>query len=163
MGGTISGLTASGLVLQDNLADNLTVAANATAFTFATPVMTGAPYAVTVLTPPTGETCTVSGGSGTAGATAVTTVSIVCSNVTVTVGGTISGLAASGLVLQDNAGDNLTVAANATSFTFATSVATGATYAVTIATQPTNLTCTVSSGSGTVASADSSASIAACE
>ena len=37
IGGTITGLTGTGLVLQDNGADNLTVAAKATTFTFARP------------------------------------------------------------------------------------------------------------------------------
>ena len=166
VGGTISGLTASGLVLQDNAGDNLTVAANATTFTFATPVQTGAPYAVTVSTQPTGETCTVTGGSGTAGTTAVTTVSIVCSSVTVTVGGTITGLVATGLVLQNNGGDNLTVAANASTFTFATSVSEGAMYNVTVLTQPTSApleTCTVSSGgSGTAGATNITSVVVTC-
>ena len=60
-----------------------------------------------------------------------------------TIGGTVSGLTASGLVLQNNGGDNLTVAANATSFTFPTKVAANGAYAVTVMTQPTNETCTV--------------------
>jgi 6-phosphogluconolactonase (cycloisomerase 2 family) len=166
VGGTVSGLTAAGLVLKDNGGDNLTVAANATTFTFATPVQTGAAYAVTVSTQPTGETCTVSGGSGTAGATAVTTVSIVCSSVTVTVGGTISGLAASGLVLQDNAGDNLTVTGGATTFTFATPVSEGAPYSVTVLTQPTSApleTCTVSAGgSGTAGATNITSVVVSC-
>ena len=38
------------------------------------------------------------------------------------IGGTISGLSGSGLVLQNNGGDNLSVSAGATSFTFATAV-----------------------------------------
>ncbi len=70
---------------------------------------------------------------------------------TYTVGGTVSDLWTSGLVLQNNAGDDLTVtAASGTTsgtFTFATKVS-GA-YAVTVKTQPSFATCTVSSGSGT--------------
>jgi 6-phosphogluconolactonase (cycloisomerase 2 family) len=153
VGGTITGLTGTGLVLQDNGGDNLTVPANATTFTFATPVATGAPYAVTVLTQPTSPalTCTVTNGSGTMGSANITTVAIACTSgsATVTVGGTITGLTGSGLVLQDNAGDNLTVAAKATTFTFLTALAPGAAYAVTILTQPAGQTCTVGSGTGT--------------
>ncbi len=161
----MTGLTASGLVLADNGGDNLTVAANATSFTFATALATGAAYAVTVVTQPTGQTCTVAGGSGTVGSSNVTTVAIACTAAaptTFTVGGTISGLTASSLVLQDNGGDNLTVAANATTFTFATPLATGAAYAVTVLTQPTGLTCTVTSGSGTVASSNVTSVTIAC-
>ncbi|MCB1158244.1 MAG: SBBP repeat-containing protein [Leptospiraceae bacterium] len=75
--GTISGLTASGLVLQNNSADDLTVAANATTFSFATKV-SGA-YSVTVKTQPSGLICTVSNGSGTATAD-VSNVSITCAS-----------------------------------------------------------------------------------
>lgn len=70
---------------------------------------------------------------------------------TFTVGGTVSGLAGSGLVLQNNAGDDLSIAADG-AFTFATKVSGGNSYAVTVRTQPAILsqTCTVSNGSGTI-------------
>jgi hypothetical protein len=154
--GTITGLAASGLVLQDNGGDNLTVAAGATSFTFATPIPAGSTYAVTVFTQPAGETCSVSSGSGTANAN-VTNVAVACTTIITpayTISGTVSGLTASGLVLQDNGGDNLTVASGATSFTFATALPAGSTYAVTVFTQPTGLTCTVTNGSGTIASSN---------
>ncbi len=50
-------------------------------------------------------------------------------------GGTVSGLAGTGLVLQNNAGDSLSVSANG-AFAFATSLPSGAPYAVTIQTRP---------------------------
>jgi hypothetical protein len=56
-------------------------------------------------------------------------------------------------VLQDNGGDNLSVSANGT-FTFAASVVNGAAYNVTVQTNPSGQSCTVSNGSGTVASAN---------
>ncbi len=55
---------------------------------------------------------------------------------TYTIGGTIAGLIGSGLVLQNNGGNNLTVAASATSFTFSAPVASGGSYSVTVLTQP---------------------------
>jgi len=152
VGGTITGLTGTGLVLQDNAGDNLTVAAGATTFAFATPVASGSPYAVTVLAQPTApaQTCTVASGTGTVGAADVTSVAITCTTKTFAVGGTISGLTGTGLVLQDNAGDNLTVPANATTFTFATPLASGSSFAVTVLTQPATQTCVVSGGTGTI-------------
>ena len=62
---------------------------------------------------------------------------------------------ATGLVLQDNAGDNYSASANGP-FTFATSVASGSTYTVTASAQPSNLTqqCVVTNGSGTIGSAN---------
>jgi hypothetical protein len=65
---------------------------------------------------------------------------------TVTIGGTVTGLVGK-LVLQNNAGDNLSVMANG-AFTFATPLNKGVTYAVTILTQPPGPSCVVSSGSG---------------
>lgn len=66
-----------------------------------------------------------------------------------TVGGSISGLSESGLVLLNNGGSALTVAAGASTFAFAPSLSSGSAYDVTVQTQPTGLTCTVSNGSGT--------------
>ena len=68
---------------------------------------------------------------------------------TYTVGGNVSGLTGS-VVLQNNNGDNLTVAANG-AFTFATQVASGNAYSVTrLSQQWPNQTCTLTGGSGTV-------------
>ncbi len=150
IGGTVTGLSGTGLVLQDNGGDNLTIAASATTFTFATKITSGGAYAVTVLTQPSSpaQTCTVTSGSGTATAN-VTTVQIACVTATYTVGGTVAGLSGTGLVLQDNGGDNLTVTANG-AFTFATALASGGAYNVTVLTQPSSpaQTCTVTSGTG---------------
>jgi hypothetical protein len=72
-----------------------------------------------------------------------------------TVGGTVSGLAGSGLVLRNSGGDDLHVSADG-AFAFATAVTSGTAYAVTIAAQPTLPTqnCTVVHDSGTVGTAN---------
>ena len=151
VGGTVSGLSGT-VVLQDNGGDDLSVTANGP-FTFATSLASGAAYSVTVKTNPSGQTCTVSNGSGTVGSANVTNVAVSCANVaTFTVGGTVSGLSGT-VVLQDNGGDNLSVTANGP-FTFATSLASGAAYSVTVGTNPSGQTCTVSNGSGTIGSAN---------
>jgi len=67
------------------------------------------------------------------------------------VGGSVSGLVGT-VVLQNNAGDDLSVGANG-SFTFATQVATGASYAVTVKTHPANQICTVAWGTGSITNA----------
>jgi hypothetical protein len=64
----------------------------------------------------------------------------------------VSGLSGT-VVLHDNGGDDLSVTANG-SFTFATSVPDGTGYNVTVKTNPAGQSCTVSNGSGTVASAN---------
>jgi hypothetical protein len=75
-------------------------------------------------------------------------------NAKYTVGGTVSGLTGTGLLLEDNAGDDLAVHANGT-FTFATGLAIGSAYSVTVKTQPAGpmQTCTVANAFGTIASA----------
>ena len=64
------------------------------------------------------QTCAVSQGTGTVANGNITTVAITCVTKTFAVGGTVAGLTGSGLVLQNNLGDNLTVADDGT-FTFA--------------------------------------------
>ncbi|MFZ3264074.1 MAG: Ig-like domain-containing protein [Terriglobales bacterium] len=158
IGGTVSGLSGNGLVLQDNGGNNLTVNSGATAFTFSQAIASGSPYSVTVLTQPSSptQTCLVTNGSGTVGSANVTNVQINCTTNTYTIGGSISGYSGSGLVLQDNGGNNLTVNSGATGFTFSTPIASGSTYSVTVLTQPSGpaQTCTVTSGGGTVGSAN---------
>jgi len=70
---------------------------------------------------------------------------------TYTVGGTVSGLIGSGLVLRDNGADDLSVSSSGP-FVFATPIASGAAYSVGVATQPSApaQTCTVTSSAGTV-------------
>ena len=78
VGGTVSGLTGTGLALQNNGGDTLAVAAAATAFTFGTELLDLAAYAVTVSTQPTGQTCSVTNGSGAIAAADVTDVAVDC-------------------------------------------------------------------------------------
>jgi len=147
IGGTVSGLTGTGLVLQNDGGNNLAVSANG-AFTFSNPVARGTIYNVTVLTQPSGQSCTVTNGFDTPFGN-VTNVLVSCSRAYYTIGGTVSGLTGTGLVLQNDGGNNLAVGAGAGSFTFSTAVASGAAYSVTILTQPAGQSCTVSNGSGT--------------
>lgn len=154
VGGSVTGLSGTGLVLQDNGGDNLAVSASGP-FTFATKLNSGASYNVTVGTQPSGQTCTVASGTGTISAN-VTNVAVSCTNSSssVTIGGTVQGLSGTtGLMLQDNGGDTLTVKQNGP-FTFATGLATGAAYAVTVSTQPPGQNCTVTNGTGTAASSN---------
>ena len=71
---------------------------------------------------------------------------------TYTIGGTVSGLTGT-VVLQNNTADDLTLTTNS-SFAFATSLADSSTFSITVSTQPTGQVCTVSSGTGTIASAN---------
>jgi 6-phosphogluconolactonase (cycloisomerase 2 family) len=150
IGGTATGVTGAGaIVLQDNGRDNLTVSTSGP-FQFAIPIPSGSSYNVTSLnaTGPQSETCVITNASGTVGAGNVTNVSVACTaNVVVSV--KVSGLSGTGLVLQDNGGDNLGVTQNGTA-SFATALPSGTAYRVTLLDQPANPSqnCTVSNGSG---------------
>ncbi len=82
------------VVLQDNGGDDLTINSNGS-FTFATPVAQGATYSVTVLTQPSGQTCSVTNGSGTMGGANVTNVGVNCVTNTTTLSTSVSQLALS--------------------------------------------------------------------
>jgi hypothetical protein len=162
IGGTVSGLAeGQSFTLLNNGADPTVVAANG-AFQFATPVAYDSSYSITVGTPPTGQTCSVSGGSG-AGVTAnITDVTVACSTRTFSIGGTVTGLTADEQVtLFNNEANATTIAANG-AFTFSTGVALNGSYAVTVGTQPIGETCTVTGGSGAGVTANVAAVSVAC-
>lgn len=154
VGGTVSGLSGSGLMLQNNSGDNLSVTANGS-FSFANAVASGGTYDVSVATAPSNpvQTCTVANGSGTVTNAGVTNITVSCTTNTYTIGGTVTGLSGSGLVLQNNGANNLSVAANGT-FVFSNSVTSGSAYAVTVSTQPSGQTCSVTNGAGNISNAN---------
>lgn len=117
-------------------------------------VAPGMIYAVTIQQQPIGETCNVENGTGMIQTAGVSDVVVSCTDQSYTVGGSITGLTASGLVLLDNGGDALTVDANATEFTMKTPIAYGSNYAVAVQTAPAGLVCSVSNGTGTMAATD---------
>lgn len=160
LGGSVSGLSGSGLVLA-NGTDTIAVDAGATVYTLPTTLTSGSPFSVAVQTQPTGQTCAVADGTGTMGSANLTTAAVTCITNTYTVGGSISGLLSSGLVLA-NGSDTLAVAADATSFTLPTAVDFGGTFSVSVQTQPAGLTCSVADGSGTVAEANVSSVVVTC-
>jgi hypothetical protein len=61
-----------------NGSDTSSPAANATSFSFSTPLATGVAYSVSIRTQPAGLTCTVTGGSGTVGSASVASVVVSC-------------------------------------------------------------------------------------
>jgi 6-phosphogluconolactonase (cycloisomerase 2 family) len=156
VGGLTSGLVGTGLVLQDNGGNNLTVSGNGP-FTFSSALTNGSSYLVSVATQPTkpSQNCIVVTGSGAVAGANVTSVQVQCATEGFTVGGSVNGLAGSGLVLQDNAGDDLPISATGP-FTFLQTVGSGSGYAVTVKTQPISpaQNCAVTNGSGTVGSAN---------
>ncbi|HEY8905500.1 MAG TPA: beta-propeller fold lactonase family protein [Rhodoferax sp.] len=161
IGGTVSGLTGTGLVLQNNGGDNNSVAADGT-FSFATAVAPGAAYAVMVQTQPTGQTCSVTNGSGTASANVANVgVSCVASLGSSFIIGSADPANKGAVDLQNNGTDTITVRPDF-SFQFPTKIADGATYNVTVLTPPAGQTCTVQNASGTAPQAGGKPVIVVC-
>ncbi|HZZ16264.1 MAG TPA: choice-of-anchor tandem repeat GloVer-containing protein [Candidatus Sulfotelmatobacter sp.] len=152
--GTVAGLNAGAQVtLQNNTANPTTVTANG-AFSFGAAIPDKTDYAVAVLTQPTGQTCTVTGGSGTVAGANVTGIQVNCATNSYTISGTVAGLNAGAQVtLLNNAADPTTVTVNG-SFSFGIPILYNTGYAATVLTQPTGQTCTVIAGSGTVGAAN---------
>lgn len=155
VGGTVTGLAGSGLVLQDNATDDLPITANGS-FLFPAKLAAGGAFEVTVKAQPLArkQTCVVSGSKGVVAKANITSVSVSCTTDTFSVGGSVSGLGAGqSVVLQINGANNLTVSTNG-GFTFPAQIASGSTYAVMVVASPANMTCVVTNGSGSVAASN---------
>jgi uncharacterized repeat protein (TIGR03803 family) len=129
-------------------ARSVDVPVGATSQLLAGSLPTGTRYAVGIQAQPSGERCSLAEGSGTIGSSNVSSVTVSCTDQSYSVGGSISGLTASGLVLQDNGADALSVGAGATQFTMPTPIPYASPYAVTVQAAPTGLVCSVSNGAG---------------
>ena len=161
VGGVVSGLAGNGLILQNKSGDDLHITTNGS-FTFITQLSTGATYSVTVKTHPSSpnQVCTASNNTGSILTSNISDVSIVCSTITYSVGGVVSGLTGS-LVLQNNGADNITLLSNG-SFTFSTQIADSGGYMVSVLNHPTDQECLVTSGTGTVSGGNISTISIAC-
>lgn len=162
IGGTISGLMGT-VILQDNDGDDLSVTADGD-FTFITTLVDATTYSVSVLTNPSGQTCSASSNAGTVAGADVTSVVVNCSSNShsYNVGGTISGLGVGkSIILQVNSGDDLTISEDG-SFQFATALADGTAYTISVLTNPSVQTCIASNNTGTVAGANVTSVVVTC-
>ena len=151
LGGTVTNLFKPGLVLQNKTGPLLPVAAGSTTFAFNELISNDETFDVEVATQPTGAVCALANNKGKSGAYNITSVAVVCRTNTYDLGGKISGLDASGLVLVNGA-DRLTIAAGTSDFKLS-QVADGAPYGITVLTQPSGRTCSVQNGVGTMGAA----------
>lgn len=156
LGGTISGITKTGLVLTNNGGSDYAVPVPAnpgvvSEFYFPNLISTDDRYNVEVKSKPSNvDECKIENGSGRA-AYHVYTVYITCTLKTHALAGNVSNL--KGDLVLVNGADRVTLAPGATSFNF-TRVAEDSPYTVSVLTQPADQTCTVSNGSGTMGTAD---------
>lgn len=154
VGGTVYGLTGSGLMLS-NGSDSVAVSASGP-FMFPMQIPSGAPYSVAIASQPSGQTCTVSGATGTIGAGNISTVVINCDAGRFTVGGSVTGIDGT-VIIKNNNTDTATVTSNGT-FAFPMPLTPGANYDVAVFQQPLypprNQTCIITNGSGSMPSAN---------
>ena len=149
VGGSVSGLPGSGLVLQLNDANDLPVSANGK-FNFPNALARGSAYTVSVKTSPSApvkQTCKVDQGAGKMANANIGNVTVTCTTVTFAVGGTVSGLAGKGkgkeMVLQLNGANDLTIASNGKFVFPAVRLPDGSDYSVSIKTMPARQKCTI--------------------
>lgn len=156
LGGTISGVTKTGMVLTNNGGSDyaIPVPSNGTGITnflFPGLISSDDKYDVQVKSKPSNvEACTLFYNSGRAGFN-VTNIEIYCTFKTQALTGTVSGL--KGELVLINGSDRVTVPAGATTFAMA-KVAQDAPYGVSILTNPANQSCTIANGVGTMGAAD---------
>lgn len=154
IGGSFSGVTKPGLVLQNNGGSDLVI--NPTNggvgnFYFPDMVETDSDYNVTAKSfPSNAETCTVTNGKGKV-AIDISNIFVACTIRKHELKGTVSGLA--GNLVLVNGSDRVALAPGATAFTMA-KVDEDAPYGIAILTQPDNQTCTVANGTGTMGAND---------
>jgi hypothetical protein len=151
LGVRVVGLDRTGLVLL-NGDDKLEVPSDGTYY-FPKMISTDAEFKITVKDNPSGVTCEASSNSGKANVYTVLQTVVSCNAIPYTLGGTISGLTANGLVLANGA-ILASPTAGSTSFTFDSKVPNGRAYGVTVLSQPSGLTCSVANGVGTMPQAD---------
>ncbi|MEO7431216.1 MAG: choice-of-anchor Q domain-containing protein [Dokdonella sp.] len=156
VGGTVQGLTGSGLTLHLDPGDggageDLAVTAGANSFVFATALNQGATYAVTIGAQPASQVCSITNGSGVIDDT-VDNVLVQCDAALYTIGGMASGVSGAGLVLQLNGANNLPVVDGG--FVFPAALPTGSNYIVSILATPAGRVCSLTNAGGVVGTAN---------
>lgn len=143
IGGSISNLTGSGLVLSlDDGAESLPIAVTDSSYTFATSLPQDNSYAASVESQPAGQICSLTKNWIWIGGGDVTDANVICSNGPHQIAGYVNGVKNSGLELLLNGGEKLSISAN-DSFAFNTLLSDGMSYLVTVLNHPVDQVCTV--------------------
>ncbi|MBK9132691.1 MAG: hypothetical protein IPM20_13805 [Gammaproteobacteria bacterium] len=148
----VSGLNGTGLVLQNNGTETLTVNSGGVhAFPLDYPF--AYPYKVTVRTNPTSpdQICVVENSEGRL-TESVDNVLVRCTDA-YRVSGTVVDLTGEDLIIMNNSSERLTIDANG-GFTFARLIPDGGPYQVSVLQQPTKQLCTVENAAGSISGAN---------
>lgn len=162
IGGTVMELKYNGLVLTTNGMD-VTInppakAGDDVTYAFPKQLEYGTVYKVSVKGQPLHQTCHMvdpdRNATDSAGRLASINVLVTCLDNSFTIGGTVTGLTADGLVLANGSlAVPATIAKDATSYVFPEQVVYSVSYGVTVLKQPTGLTCTVANPAGVMGDA----------
>ena len=149
VGGSVSGLPGSGLILQLNGANDLPVSANGK-FNFPKALARGSVYSVSVKSSPSApvkQTCKVDQGSGKIANMNINNIAVTCSTVSFAVGGTVAGLSGKKpvkeLVLQLNGANDLAITKNGKFIFPGVRLPDGSDYSVAIKKTPARQKCTI--------------------
>jgi hypothetical protein len=166
IGGKVAGLAGKGLVLEDDLGSMVAVTAGE--FSLPTTRTIGQAYNVQVKAQPTSPTqiCSITNNAGVTAATDVSDIAVTCVTQRYRLGGVVSGLAPGNTIdLSDTKASSLNKATltSSGSFQLPNTIASGAAYGIGAAVRgPIAQNCSVSGGSGTVGSADETATAVQC-
>ena len=149
VGGTVSGLAGSGLILQLNGANDLAVKVDGK-FNFPKALVKGSAYSVTVKAAPAAplkQTCTVGQGNGSVANAPINNIAVTCTTNSYAVGGTVTGLSGKGpgkeLVLELNGANDLTISNNGKFIFAGVRLPDGSDYSVAIKTTPARQSCEI--------------------
>lgn len=159
--GVLTGLKAGNSVLISSGPQSVTLNADGT-YRFGR-FPTGTVYNVTATSASDEQACNVTNGSGQIGDADIDNIVVNCVD-TFRVGGTLSGYASGSGAVQVtlNGGEPLSLTTDG-AFAFAARLAPGVSYNVALASVPESLVCTLTNGSGLVASTDVTSIAVACE
>lgn len=147
IGGSVTGLNGSGLILNLDGRESLTVNAGAASYLFPNSQLGNMFHQVKVEAQPAGQICTVTNPNPWVTAN-VSNANVICSNGPHTIGGYVSGLTSAGLTLQLNGAETLPIPATGGLFKFATLLSDGMSYQVSILSQPTGQVCSLQNDRG---------------
>jgi hypothetical protein len=154
----LGGVTKTGLTISNKGGTPVAVAPGS-AYAFPDLIPIDSDYDIKVVTQPPNtdlNSCVVNNGKGNTGPYSPQNISIVCRVSTFTLGGSVTGLTAGNLVINNGA-HSQTIPANASAFTMTTpttanpkagEVAEDIPYGLTILTQPTGSRCTIANPNG---------------
>jgi len=133
LGGSVTGLTGTGLVVASNgqsLSIPLPSTGTSTTFTFPQALAYGTPYDVTVPTQPTNQYCSVGNGKGTMAGLNVSNVQLNCGPGSFALSGTANGLLGPLTLVVSSTGDTAALTVAKPGFSFATLIPVGTRYRV---------------------------------